>query len=347
MKSQIAHELSENGLVPDSLIRTGIRHLLKKRLSDIQADDNECVSRTQEAFIAHMREAGIAEVPHKANEQHYEVPAAFYKPILGHHFKYSCAYWPEGVETLNDAEAAALTVTCARADIEDGMKILELGCGWGSLTLWMARHYPNSQITAVSNSSSQGDFIRERAADAGLQNIEVITADMNNFDTSEQYDRVVSLEMFEHMRNWPELYRRISQWLKPDGEFFMHVFVHRNTPYLFEDKEASDWMSRHFFSGGMMPSTDLPLFFQDHLKLEQRWQWDGRHYEKTSNAWLANMDASRQELWPILEETYGHDFAKVWWMRWRMFFMACAELFGFNQGQEWFVSHYRFSNRRS
>lgn len=346
MKNQLAHDLTENGLVPDKLIRHGIRHLLRQRLADIHADDNERVARDQEAFIAHMREAGIAEVPQKANEQHYEVPAAFYKEVLGSRFKYSCGYWPEGVENLNDAESAALSATCARARLGDGMKILELGCGWGSLTLWMAMNYPSSQITAVSNSSSQGDFIRERARQAGLENVHVITADMNNFDTQDEFDRVVSVEMFEHMRNWPELYRRISQWLKPNGEFFMHVFVHRSTPYLFEDKEASDWMSRHFFSGGMMPSTDLPLFFQDHLKLEQRWQWDGRHYEKTANAWLANMDANRKDIWPVLEATYGKDFARVWWMRWRMFFMACAELFGFNQGQEWFVSHYRFSNRR-
>lgn len=346
MKSQLAHELSENGLVPDTLIRRGIRHLLKQRLSDIHAYDNECVARDQEAFIQHMREASIAELPDKANEQHYEVPAAFYHQVLGSHLKYSCGYWPEGVENLNDAEAAALTLTCNRADIRDGLKILELGCGWGSLTLWMARHYPNSEITAVSNSYSQGQFIRQRAVEAGLDNVEIITADMNEFQSDGEFDRVVSIEMFEHMRNWQELYRRISQWLKPDGEFFMHVFVHRNTPYLFEDKEASDWMSRHFFSGGMMPSTDLPLFFQDDLKLEQRWQWDGRHYEKTANAWLENMDASRKVIWPILDKTYGKDFAKVWWMRWRMFFMACAELFGLNQGQEWFVSHYRFSNRR-
>jgi cyclopropane-fatty-acyl-phospholipid synthase len=304
------------------------------------------VARDQEAFVAHMRDACIAELPDKANEQHYEVPAAFYHQVLGSHLKYSCGYWPEGVDNLNDAEAAALSLTCNRANLEDGLKILELGCGWGSLTLWMARQYPNSEITAVSNSHSQGQFIRQRAVEAGLDNVEIITADMNDFESDGKFDRVVSIEMFEHMRNWQELCRRISQWLKPDGEFFMHIFVHRNTPYLFEDKEASDWMSRHFFSGGMMPSTDLPLFFQDDLKLEQRWQWDGRHYEKTANAWLKNMDASRKAIWPILEKTYGKDFAKVWWMRWRMFFMACAELFGLNQGQEWFVSHYRFSNRR-
>ena len=346
MKKQLAHELSENGLVPDGLIRHGIRRLLRQRLADIHADDNERIATAQAEFVAEMRKAGIAELPHKANEQHYEVPASFYQDILGSYFKYSCAYWPEGVENLNDAEAAALSLSCRRAGIEDGMRILELGCGWGSLTLWMARHFPNSRIIAVSNSGSQGEFIRYNASAVGLDNIEVITADMNDFEAEGEFDRVVSIEMFEHMRNWPELFRRISRWLKPDGEFFMHIFVHRSTPYLFEDREASDWMSRYFFSGGMMPSSDLPLFFQDDLRLEQRWQWDGRHYEKTANAWLVNMDRNKQALWPVIEQTYGRDFARLWWMRWRMFFMACAELFGFNQGQEWFVSHYRFSNRR-
>lgn len=347
MKKQLAHELSENGLVPDTLIRHGIRRLLKQRLADINSNDNEQIARTQAEFIDDLYVANIAEVPQKANEQHYEVPTVFYRPILGGQFKYSCGYWPEGVEHLNEAEAAALAATCHRAQLKDGQDILELGCGWGSLTLWMGRNYPNSKITAVSNSSSQGEFIRQQAVEAGLENIQVITADMNDFMAKGQFDRVISIEMFEHMRNWPRLFKRISEWLRPDGEFFMHIFVHRSTPYLFEDREATDWMSRHFFSGGMMPSTDLPLFFQDDLKLEQRWQWDGRHYEKTANAWLANMDQNKRTLWPILEQTYGKDFAGIWWMRWRMFFMACAELFGYNQGQEWFVSHYRFSNRRA
>lgn len=346
MKNQLAHELSENGLVPDRLIRHGIRRLLRQRLTDIHADEYERIGHGQSIFIRQMRDACIAEVPHKANEQHYEVPAEFYRHILGAHFKYSSAYWPVGVERLDEAETAALTTTCGHANLRDGMRILELGCGWGSLTLWMARHYPNSQITAVSNSNSQGDFIREQARQYGFDNIEIITADMNDFQAEGAFDRVISVEMFEHMRNWPRLFKRISRWLSPEGEFFMHIFVHRSTPYLFEDREAGDWMSRHFFSGGMMPSTDLPLFFQDDLRMEQRWQWDGRHYEKTANAWLANMDRNRSELWPILEQVYGEDFAQTWWMRWRMFFMACAELFGFNNGQEWFVSHYRFSNRR-
>jgi cyclopropane-fatty-acyl-phospholipid synthase len=346
VNAQFAHELSENGLVPDGLIRHGIRRMLRQRLDDIHADSNERSAGEQTRLVQAMRTAEIAQLPHKANEQHYEVPAAFYEAVLGEHLKYSCGYWGENEESLTGAENESLARTCRNAGIEDGMRILELGCGWGSLTLWMARHYPDCRITAVSNSRSQGAFIRQRAERHGLENVEVVTADMNGFEASGRFHRVVSVEMFEHMRNWPELFRRISDWLTPEGEFLMHIFTHRTTPYFFEDRGAGDWMSRHFFSGGMMPSTDLPLFFQDDLRLEQRWQWDGRHYEKTANAWLAQMDRQRDHLWPVLEQTYGQDFARTWWMRWRMFFMACAELFGFDNGQEWFVSHYRFSNRK-
>jgi cyclopropane-fatty-acyl-phospholipid synthase len=341
----IAIDLTESGLLPDRIIRHGIRHLLRQRLAEIQAGDIERMARDQHAFIQHMRQAPIAMQVQKANEQHYEVPAEFYQYVLGPHLKYSCCYWPTGVTRLADAEKAGLKLTCEHAGIEDGMRIMELGCGWGSLTLWLAQHYPNSHITAVSNSHSQREFIQKHAVQAGLHNLEVITADMNDFNTEQKYDRIVSVEMFEHMRNYQELFQRISNWLLPEGEFFMHIFVHRDVPYAFVDDGPSDWMSRHFFSGGMMPSDDLALHFQDHLKLQQHWRWDGQHYEKTANAWLANMDAHKAEIWPSFELTYGHDFAQKWWMRWRMFFMACAELFGCDNGQQWFVSHYRFSKR--
>jgi len=263
--------------------------------------------------------------------------------VLGRHRKYSCACWPEGIDDLDTAEAVALRAVCNRAGLHDSMDVLELGCGWGSLSLWMAESYPNSRITAVSNSSSQRAFITDTAAQRGLRNLEVITRDMNDFDTERRYDRVVSVEMFEHMRNHALLFERIAGWLKPGGAFFMHIFCHRDVPYLFEARDASDWMSRHFFSGGMMPSDDLPLHFQDHLRLAAHWRWDGRHYEKTANAWLACMDAKRDAIWPILQRVYGDDRAQQWWMRWRMFFMACAELFGYEQGQQWWVSHYLFT----
>jgi cyclopropane-fatty-acyl-phospholipid synthase len=292
-----------------------------------------------------MRKAPVALHTEKANEQHYEVPAEFFHTVLGKHKKYSCCYWPAGVESLDEAEQLALLETCKHAQLNDGQEILELGCGWGSLTLWMAEHYPKSRIDAVSNSHSQREYIESVAASRGLTNINVLTCDMNDFDTAQRYDRVVSVEMFEHMRNWSQLYENIERWLNDDGLFFKHIFVNRGVPYLFLDQDENDWMSRHFFSGGMMPSDDLPLHFQQHLKLQRQWRWQGEHYEKTSNAWLQNMDDNKDSLWPLLETAYGAGQAQKWWMRWRMFFMACAELFAFNNGQEWYVSHYLFGKK--
>ncbi|MDY6979995.1 MAG: cyclopropane-fatty-acyl-phospholipid synthase family protein [Pseudomonadota bacterium] len=338
----LALELTEQGYVPDRLIRHGIRRLLRERLQEIAADDCESHTRALMSFIKQMQQAEVAPLAHKANEQHYEVPASFYTRALGKHLKYSSCYWPEGTESLDEAEAAALEQTCEHARLDNHQKILELGCGWGSLTLWMAGHYPQSRITAVSNSSSQRDFILQRAAERGLNNIEVITADMNDFQIDEQFDRIVSVEMFEHMRNYPLLFERISRWLKPEGLFFMHIFVHRSVPYAFEDKSDNDWMSRHFFSGGIMPSDDLPLYFQQHLTLQDRWRWDGRHYEKTANAWLERMDSNKTAMKKIFADIYGEQDVQQWWMRWRMFFMACAELFGYDDGQQWWVSHYLF-----
>ena len=341
--SQLAFDLTEQGILPDVVLRRGIRLLLKQRLKEIDSKDVEIMAEMQSDFIKSMKESAIALVPEKANEQHYEVPAEFFQQVLGSHLKYSCAYWPQGVTTLDEAEHAALEHTCQHAKLADGQQILELGCGWGSLTLWMAGHYPNSHITAVSNSHSQREYIEQKAASQGLTNLEVITCDMSDFDTrSNHYDRVVSVEMFEHMRNWQELYSRVANWLKPGGYFFKHIFVNRTVPYLFEDNGPSDWMSRHFFSGGMMPSDELPVFFQRDLKFVQRWRWDGTHYEKTSNAWLEKMDANSDSLWSLFEQTYGKDQAQSWWSRWRIFFMACAELFAYDKGQQWWVSHYLF-----
>lgn len=337
---------TEQGYVPDTVIRHGIRRLLGTRLTEIHATDCERMAENQQHFVEAMRDAPVAVVPEKANEQHYEVPADFFTAALGPHYKYSCCYWPEGVNTLAEAEQAALEQTCQRADLMDGQRVLELGCGWGSLTLWMAKHYPNSHITAVSNSASQRAHIEAQAAEHKLSNLRIITCDMNDFDTQHEFDRVVSVEMFEHMRNWETLYKRVSGWLTEDGKFFKHIFVHRATPYLFEDKDASDWMSRHFFSGGMMPADDLPLYFQRDLRLLQQWRWQGQHYEKTCNAWLAEMDGQEAHVRKILAATYGEADTQTWWMRWRLFFMACAELFGYNDGQEWYVGHYLFAKQQ-
>jgi cyclopropane-fatty-acyl-phospholipid synthase len=335
---------TEQGVLPDAVVRAGIRRLLRERLEEISGGDAESAAEQAVAFFDEVRRAPLALVPEKANQQHYEVPAAFFGAALGPNRKYSGCWWPPGVNSLEQAEVAALTATCDRADLAHGQEILELGCGWGSLTLFMAERFPGSDITAVSNSASQREYIEAEAAKRGFTNVTVITQDMNVFETERRFDRIVSVEMFEHMRNWPRLFGRLSGWLQPGGKFFMHVFVHRSVPYAFIDRDASDWMTRYFFSGGMMPSDDMAAQFQDDLRLIRRWRWDGRHYERTSNAWLANMDAARERLQPVLEQAYGAD-AEVWRNRWRVFFMSVAELFGYDNGQQWWVSHYLFEKR--
>lgn len=333
-------QLADNGSLPDALCRAGIRSLCAQRLRDItqgSTADNE--ARVQ-AFVDQMKQGPIAPVPEKANEQHYEVPPAFFGLVLGSQFKYSSCYFPEGTTSLDDAESIALYKTCENADLQDGQRVLELGCGWGSLTLWMAERYPNAEITAVSNSAPQRQYIEAVAAHRQLRNMRVITADMNNFDIGETFDRVVSVEMFEHMRNYQTLLANVARWLRPDGKLFVHIFCHRSSPYAFEPTGPADWMSRHFFTGGIMPSADIFERFTTNMRLADQKQWDGTHYEKTANAWLANLDANREQVLSIFETTYGPQEAKRWLQRWRLFFMACAELFGYNDGDEWFVSHY-------
>jgi cyclopropane-fatty-acyl-phospholipid synthase len=335
----------EKGLVPDSVVRFGIRRLLDARLAEIGDGDIHRTHALRREFIDGMRDAQLAPLPAKANEQHYELPADFFGEVLGGHRKYSSCYWPEGVTTLEQAEAAALELTCERAGLADGQQVLELGCGWGSLSLWMAERYPASSITALSNSNSQREYIESQAAQRGLANLRVITCDINDFDTAQRFDRVVSVEMFEHLRNWRRAFAGVARWLAPEGRFFMHVFAHRGAPYAFEVRDESDWMSRHFFSGGMMPSDDLALECQDDLRLLQRWRWDGTHYQRTAEAWLRNMDRRRAGLSDLFERTYG-DEAGIWWQRWRLFFMSVAELFGFAAGHQWVVSHYLFERGR-
>lgn len=332
----------ENGKLPDPLVRLGIRRLLKDRLKTASEGGAEAQEERLQSLREHSRESAVAVFPEKANEQHYEVPAEFFYQVLGHRLKYSCCYWTENTKTLDQAEDQALAQTAAHADLQDGQSILELGCGWGSLTLWMAEQFPKSTITAVSNSHGQRQFIEKTAEERQLKNVRVITADMNDFRPDQTFDRVVSVEMFEHMRNHGELMRRINDWLNPGGRLFVHIFCHRTLAYLFETEGAANWMGRHFFSGGMMPSADWLLSCPQPLNLESRWFWNGKHYERTSNAWLAKMDAEREALQPLFHSTYGTD-AKRWFMRWRIFFMACAELFGYADGEEWLVVHYRFA----
>ncbi|NIS90664.1 MAG: methyltransferase domain-containing protein [Woeseiaceae bacterium] len=334
---------TELGLVPDTVIRAGIRRLLETKRKEIHSGDIEFAADTLNGFVTRMNASPVALVPDLANEQHYEVPAEFFRHVMGDNLKYSCCYWPKEVSDLSEAEAAALQLTVERAGIEDGMTVLDLGCGWGSLSLWIAEQFPNTSVTSVSNSHSQRDFIVDKAKQRSVDNIDVIVCDMNDFATEQRFDRVVSVEMFEHMRNWGTLFERINGWLVPGGKFFMHVFCHRTTPYEFIDNGPGDWMSRHFFTGGMMPSADLPLRFPDHLRIEGRWHWTGQHYARTCNAWLEKMDSNKQSIMPVFEECYGASQAQLWWQRWRIFFMACAELFDYDEGQEWFVGHYLLS----
>jgi cyclopropane-fatty-acyl-phospholipid synthase len=332
----------DGGLLPDALIRTGIRRLLRQRLADEYSGGPDATWERQRTLWNRLDNGPIAEQTEAANEQHYEVPPAFFEQVLGPHLKYSCGWWEPGVTDLATSEAAMLALTAARADLAEGQRILELGCGWGSLTLWMAEHFPTARITAVSNSRDQRAFILERARLRNLTNVEVITADMNVFQpTDTGFDRVVSVEMFEHMRNHRVLMERIAGWLAPGGKLFVHIFTHRELTYLFEAKDPNDWMSREFFSGGVMPSDALLLRHQRDLHIEDHWRVSGTHYAKTSEAWLARQDANREEILALFRTAYGHE-ARTRFHRWRVFFLACAELWNDRQGAEWFVSHYRF-----
>jgi len=336
--------LMERGMLPDAVVRTGIRRLLLKRLREAGSGDTETDRLRQREFIEQLRQSPVAVATEAANRQHYELPPEFFSRVLGPRRKYSCCLYPPGVTDLATAEEAMLGLTCRRAGLADGMDILELGCGWGSLTLWMAGQYPRARITAVSNSAPQRRFIEGECRDRGYANVRVITADMDHFTIDETFDRVVSVEMFEHMRNYAELLRRISCWLRDDGRLFVHIFCHRDLAYLFETEGEDDWMGRYFFTGGIMPSDHLLFYFNDHLAVEDHWRVGGRHYQRTCDQWLARMDAERQRVMEIFWEVYEGQ-APVWFQRWRVFFMACAELFGYGDGNEWFVSHYLFRKR--
>ncbi|MEN9355456.1 MAG: hypothetical protein RL318_2781 [Fibrobacterota bacterium] len=341
----LAIELAESGRVPDLLLRRGIRALLKKRLARLSEGGLEARRERFQAMLGEISQGPLAIETAAANEQHYEVPTAFYLLSLGAHRKYSSCLYPTGTETLDQAEKIMLDLTMERAGLADGQTILELGCGWGSLSLHMARRFPNNRIVGVSNSATQREFIMAEAAKEGLANLEIRTANMLAFELGETFDRVVSVEMFEHMRNYPELFRRVASWLKPGGKLFAHIFCHREDAYFFQDEGQDDWMSRNFFTGGIMPSEDLFHHFQDDLKLVRHWRVSGTHYQITSEHWLQNLDKNRQKALEVMAGTYGPDQAARRVQMWRMFFMACAELFGYAHGEEWFVSHYLWERR--
>ncbi|NII53198.1 cyclopropane-fatty-acyl-phospholipid synthase [Lutibacter sp. SG786] len=335
--------MAERGHLPDALLRQGIRRLCAQRLRDERSGGVDGQAARYAERISMLRNSPLAIHTDEANAQHYELPPAFFELCLGKRLKYSGCYYPHGDETLDEAEEAMLDLYGERAELADGQSILELGCGWGSLTLWMAQRYPHARITAVSNSSSQREHIEGQCRARGLANVRVVTCDVNTLELDPaQFDRCVSVEMFEHMRNYDTLMKRIALWLRPGGKLFVHIFAHRTLMYPFETQGDDNWMGRHFFTGGLMPASDTLLWFQSALHIEQRWHVDGTHYQRTANHWLANQDARREQVMHVLSQAYGAKSASLWFQRWRMFWMSCAELFGYADGQEWLVAHYRF-----
>lgn len=344
---RVALELAERGLLPDALVRLGIRDLLRRRLQAELGPSPDAQGEAFNRFLDELRSSPVALSTDDANRQHYEVPPELFEAMLGPALKYSCCLWPDGVDELELAEEAMLDLTARRAGLADGQRVLDLGCGWGSLSLWAARRYPGSRILAVSNSASQREHVVARAAREGLDNVKVVTADVNRFEPDGAFDRVVSVEMMEHCRNLEELFRRVASWIAPDGRLFVHVFCHSTLAYPFEAAGEDDWMAREFFTGGMMPSADLPLHFQRDLVLERRWLVGGLHYARTLEAWLERLDRSRHVALAALARQRGEPDARRWFQRWRIFLMACAELFAFNEGREWLVGHYLFSRRET
>lgn len=333
---------AESGALPDRLLRFAARRFCERRLASA---DRGWSPRSLADWKGRLSDGPIAPEPVSANRQHYEVPTDFFSAVLGPRLKYSCCFWPPGTTTLAEAEVAALEAYRSRAGIRDGMRVLDLGCGWGALALWLAETCPGVHVTAVSNSSTQQAHIRSRARARGLKNVVAVAADVNRLDPGRRFDRIVSIEMFEHLRNYRALLARIRSWLNPDGRLFVHVFAHNRFTYGFEPGGAGDWVARHFFSGGLMPGRDLLPRFGEDFRLERDWWWSGRHYQLTAEAWLAQMDAEQEKVLQVLSRTHGRVEARRWYRRWRLFFIACAEQWGFAGGNEWGVGHYLLAPR--
>jgi cyclopropane-fatty-acyl-phospholipid synthase len=334
--------LAERGYLPDVLVRQGIRRMCAQRLRDETAGGLVRQGTRFSERIEMLRHSPVAIHTDTANAQHYELPPAFFELCLGKRLKYSGCYYPSGEESLEEAEDAMLELYGERAELADGQRILELGCGWGSLTLWMAERHPNAKIVAVSNSNQQREYIETQCRRRRLCNVRVITQDVNRLELGAgQFDRCISVEMFEHIRNYDILLSRIASWLRPGGKLFVHIFAHRTLMYPFETAGEGNWMGRHFFTGGLMPASDTLVWFQQDMKIERRWHVDGTHYQRTANQWLANQDAHRSQVLTTLASAYGSKAAPLWFHRWRMFWMSCAEMFGYANGQEWLVAHYR------
>ncbi len=334
---------AERGWAPEALVRRGIRRLCRQRLDQVRS---EGPGNGVDAMVRRLSRGPIAPHAGEAKAQHYEVPAEVFVHTLGPRLKYSCGYWPDSVRTLAEAEDAALRETCRRAGVSDGMNILDLGCGWGALSLWMAEAYPGARITAMSNSDGQRSFIEARARRRGLDNVGVITADMNDFETADRFDRILSVEMFEHMRNYRRLLKAVAGWLADGGRLFVHVFAHRRHSYTFETEGAANWMARNFFTGGLMPSRDLLPRFQDDVTLVDQWWWDGTHYRRTAEAWLENMASNREALIETFARSCTPGEAGRRFRRRRLFYMACSEMWGYDGGAEWGVAQYLFEPSR-
>ncbi len=337
---RLATAAAERLPLPDRVLRLGIDRLVGATAARLAASP----PTANRDFIDTSSTLPIATHVGDANAQHYELPPAFFGLVLGPRRKYSCCLFETAATTLEEAEIRALEETCRNAGLADGQQILELGCGWGSLSLWMAEHYPSSEILAVSNSALQRAYIEAQAGARGLRNLRVLTADMNEFHPDGRFDRVVSVEMFEHMSNWPALLARVHDWLLPTGRLFVHVFTHRRAPYRFDHTDPADWIARHFFTGGIMPSHDMMGQASTVLDVEALWRWNGTHYQRTAEAWLRNLDANRDAVKALLHDVYA-DAAPVWFRRWRLFFLSTAGLFGYRLGEEWGVSHYRLRRR--
>ncbi|WVZ79649.1 hypothetical protein U9M48_027204 [Paspalum notatum var. saurae] len=335
----------ERNLVPDAVTRRLTRLLLASRLRQGYLPSAPLQLRSLLEFVHSLGEMPIAIETDKAKSQHYELPTAFFKLVLGRNLKYSSCYFTDGSSTLEDAEVAMMQLYCERAKLQDGQSILDVGCGWGSLSLYIAKKYRNCSVTGICNSTTQKAFIEEQCRENELSNVEIIVADISKFEMERSFDRIISIEMFEHMKNYKSLLKKISTWMKEDSLLFVHLFCHKTFPYLFEDSNDDDWITRYFFSGGTMPSANLLLYFQEDVSVVNHWLISGTHYARTSEEWLKRMDKSITSIRPIFEKTYGKESATKWIAYWRTFFIAVAELFGYNNGDEWMVAHYLFRKK--
>ncbi|XP_054798618.1 (S)-coclaurine N-methyltransferase-like isoform X2 [Prosopis cineraria] len=335
----------ERNLLPDVVVRRLTRLLLASRLRSGYKTSSQLQLFDLLHFVHSLKQMPIAIDTDKPKVQHYELPTSFFKLVLGKNLKYSSCYFSSASKTLDDAEEAMLELYCERSRMKDGHTILDVGCGWGSLCIYIAKKYSNSRVTGICNSATQKAYIEERCRDLMLQNVEIIVADISTFEMDASYDRIFSIEMFEHMKNYKDLLKKIAGWLKEDGLLFVHHFCHKAFAYHFEDKNEDDWITKHFFTGGTMPSANLLLYFQDDVTIVNHWLVNGKHYAKTSEEWLKRMDQNLTSIKPIMESTYGKDSAVKWTVYWRTFFIAVAELFGYNNGEEWMVAHFLFKKK--